>query len=69
MDKSFLGIAMHRGQVSAESNPNGSVGSVAGVTNEQKNVMGMMPHPERCFDPQLTGTEGQIIFQSLISNS
>ena len=58
-----------KGQVSAESNPNGSVGSVAGVTNEQKNVMGMMPHPERCADPQLTGTEGQIIFQSLISNS
>lgn len=58
-----------KGKVSAESNPNGSVGSVAGVTNEQKNVMGMMPHPERCSDPQLTGTEGQIIFQSLISNS
>jgi phosphoribosylformylglycinamidine synthase subunit PurQ / glutaminase len=58
-----------KGKVSAESNPNGSVGSVAGVTNEQKNVMGMMPHPERCSDPQLTGTKGQIIFQSLISNS
>lgn len=58
-----------KGKVSAESNPNGSVSSVAGVTNEQKNVMGMMPHPERCSDPQLTGTEGQIIFQSLISNS
>jgi phosphoribosylformylglycinamidine synthase subunit PurQ / glutaminase len=58
-----------KGKVSAESNPNGSVSSVAGLTNEQKNVMGMMPHPERCADPQLTGTEGQIIFQSLISNS
>ena len=58
-----------KGQVSAESNPNGSVGSVAGVTNKQKNVMGMMPHPERCADPQLTGTEGQIIFHSLILNS
>ena len=57
------------GKVSAESNPNGSVGSVAGVSNEQKNVMGMMPHPERCADPKLMGTDGQIIFQSLISNS
>lgn len=56
------------GNISAESNPNGSVGSVAGLTNEQKNVMGMMPHPERCADPQLAGTDGQIIFQSLISN-
>ena len=56
------------GNVSADSNPNGSVGSVAGVTNEQKNVMGMMPHPERCADPQLTGTDGQLIFKSLIAN-
>ena len=57
------------GNVSAESNPNGSVGSVAGVANEQKNVMGMMPHPERCADPLWSRTDGQIIFQSLISNS
>ena len=56
------------GNVSAESNPNGSVGSVAGVTNAQKNVMGMMPHPERCADPDLMGTDGQIIFKSLIAN-
>ena len=57
-----------KGNVSAECNPNGSVDSVAGVSNEQKNVMGMMPHPERCADPQLLGTDGQVIFQSLISN-
>ena len=57
------------GKVSEKSNPNGSISSVAGVTNEQKNVMGMMPHPERCADPNLTGTDGQIIFQSLTLNS
>lgn len=57
------------GIVSSESNPNGSVGSVAGVTNEHKNVMGMMPHPERCADPLWPNTDGQIIFQSLITNS
>jgi phosphoribosylformylglycinamidine synthase subunit PurQ / glutaminase len=57
------------GNVSPDSNPNGSVGSVAGVTNEQKNVMGMMPHPERCADPLWPRTDGQIIFQSLISNT
>jgi phosphoribosylformylglycinamidine synthase subunit PurQ / glutaminase len=57
------------GKVSAKSNPNGSVSSIAGVTNKQKNVMGMMPHPERCADPNLTGTDGQIIFQSLTLNS
>ena len=57
------------GNISSESNPNGSVGSVAGVTNEAKNVMGMMPHPERCADPLWPNTDGQIIFKSLISNS
>ena len=57
------------GNVSSSSNPNGSVGSVAGVTNEQKNVMGLMPHPERCADPLWPRTDGQIIFQSLISAS
>ena len=57
------------GKVSTESNPNGSVGSVAGVANLQKNVMGMMPHPERCADPLWSRIDGQIIFQSLISNS
>jgi phosphoribosylformylglycinamidine synthase subunit PurQ / glutaminase len=57
------------GDISKDSNPNGSIGSIAGVTNEQKNVMGMMPHPERCADPKLMGTDGQIIFQSLSLNS
>jgi phosphoribosylformylglycinamidine synthase subunit PurQ / glutaminase len=57
------------GNVSPDSNPNGSVGSVAGVTNEQKNVMGMMPHPERCADPLWPKIEGQLIFQSLIANT
>jgi phosphoribosylformylglycinamidine synthase I len=57
------------GGISDSSNPNGSVGSVAGLCNEQKNVMGMMPHPERCADPLWTNTDGQRIFQSLISQS
>ena len=58
-----------KGGISESSNPNGSVGSVAGLCNEQKNVMGMMPHPERCADPLWTNTDGQSIFQSLISQS
>ncbi len=56
------------GTVSTASNPNGSVGSVAGLCNERKNVMGMMPHPERCADPLWANIDGQKIFQSLISN-
>ena len=58
-----------KGDISESSNPNGSVGSVAGLCNEQKNVMGMMPHPERCADPLWDNTDGQRIFQSLISQS
>ena len=58
-----------KGNISEPNNPNGSVGSVAGLCNEQKNVMGMMPHPERCADPLWSNTDGQGIFQSLISQS
>ena len=58
-----------KGNITESSNPNGSVGSVAGLCNEQKNVMGMMPHPERCADPLGSNTDGQGIFKSLISQS
>ncbi len=56
-----------KGNITDSSNPNGSVGSVAGVCNEQKNVMGMMPHPERCSDPLWPNIDGQSIFNSLIA--
>ena len=56
-----------KGGISESSNPNGSVDSVAGLCNEQKNVMGMMPHPERCTDPLWANIDGQSIFQSLVS--
>ena len=54
------------GNITDSSNPNGSVGSVAGLCNTQKNVMGMMPHPERCADPLWPNIDGQSIFKSLI---
>ncbi len=46
-------------------NPNGSLRNIAGVLNEQRNVMGMMPHPERVADPLMGGTDGLTILQSL----
>lgn len=58
-----------KGSITESGNPNGSVGSVAGLCNEKKNVMGMMPHPERCADPLWANTDGQQIFQSLICNA
>jgi len=50
-------------------NPNGSLDHIAGVCNEARNVMGMMPHPERCADPLWPEVDGQKIFQSLIQSS
>jgi phosphoribosylformylglycinamidine synthase len=47
-------------------NPNGSLRNIAGILNEQRNVMGMMPHPERVADPLMGGTDGLTILQSLV---
>ena len=56
-----------QGQVTAESNPNGALNNIAGVCNSTKNVFGMMPHPERASDFELTNTDGRLIFESLLS--
>jgi phosphoribosylformylglycinamidine synthase len=53
------------GEVSGEHNPNGSLLSIAGVLNEGRNVLGMMPHPERLADPLLGGTDGRAMFDGL----
>jgi phosphoribosylformylglycinamidine synthase len=55
------------GNVTAESNPNGALNNIAGVSNAAKNVFGMMPHPERASDFELTNTDGRLIFESLLS--
>jgi phosphoribosylformylglycinamidine synthase I len=49
----------------AAPNPNGSQRDIAGILNEQRNVLGMMPHPERCADPLLGGTDGAAMFAHL----
>ncbi|MCC7302556.1 MAG: phosphoribosylformylglycinamidine synthase subunit PurQ [Bacteroidia bacterium] len=54
------------GNVTPESNPNGSLENIAGVCNEGKNVFGMMPHPERASDPNLGNTDGRFLFESMI---
>ena len=51
-----------------ENNPNGALKNIAGVFNEKKNVLGMMPHPERMIDPSLSGDDGSIFFKNLINN-
>ena len=54
------------GFINPDSNPNGSINNIAGITNHQGNVLGMMPHPERCCDPIIGGTDGNFIFGSLV---
>jgi phosphoribosylformylglycinamidine synthase I len=54
------------GEITAESNPNGSAGNIAGLRNARGNVFGLMPHPERACDPLLGGTDGLRVFRALI---
>ena len=56
------------GNVNEQSNPNGSLQNIAGIFNKQKNVLGMMPHPERMIDPALSGEDGSLFFENLINN-
>jgi phosphoribosylformylglycinamidine synthase len=56
------------GRVTAESNPNGAMENIAGIINEQGNVLGLMPHPERAADPLLGHVDGQKIFRSIIKD-
>jgi phosphoribosylformylglycinamidine synthase len=55
------------GNVTPGSNPNGSIGNIAGICNKSGNVLGMMPHPERCSESVLGGADGKLIFESVIS--
>jgi len=54
------------GEITDEANPNGSLFSIAGICNERGNVLGMMPHPERCSEKILGNEDGKLIFESII---
>ena len=54
------------GKVTPEANPNGSLDNIAGIINSEGNVLGMMPHPERCAEDILGNKDGKLIFQSLL---
>ncbi len=54
------------GQTTAESNPNGSIENIAGICNRERNVFGLMPHPDRAADARLGSIDGLKIFQSMI---
>ena len=54
------------GDESQENNPNGSVANIAGICNANRNVFGMMPHPERAADTDLNNLDGKAIFESIL---
>ena len=56
------------GNVTDESNPNGSIQNIAGIINKKGNVLGMMPHPERACESVLGGTDGRRLFESIINS-
>tara|TARA_Y100000992_G_scaffold71129_1_gene44674 strand:- start:66 stop:749 length:684 start_codon:yes stop_codon:yes gene_type:complete len=51
-----------------ESNPNGAINNIAGIFSKNKNILGMMPHPERMVDEYLSGSDGSIFFENLLGN-
>jgi len=55
-----------QGEITPEANPNGSLENIAGICSPGRNVLGMMPHPERSAEPELGCTDGLKIFESLV---
>ncbi len=60
--------ATPNGRTTPASNPNGSLNNIAGITNKEKNVLGMMPHPERACEPLLGSSDGNLIWESIIAS-
>jgi len=56
------------GNITSQANPNGSVGNIAGIKNQQGNVMGLMPHPERATETLLNSEDGRLIFESMMGH-
>ena len=69
-DKNQIAVTYcnEKGDETDENNPNGAVKNIAGIFNEKKNVLGMMPHPERMIDSCLSGEDGSLFFKNLINN-
>jgi len=64
-DRIAFRYATAAGEITAEANPNGSLENIAGVLNEGRNVLGMMPHPDRSSEALLGSTDGLLLFQSM----
>ena len=58
----------NKGEINERTNPNGAIKNIAGIFNKEKNILGMMPHPERMIDKYLSGEDGSIFFKNLLNN-
>jgi len=66
-DRIIFRYSTPNGDVTPEANPNGSIENIAGICSEGRNVLGMMPHPERAAVPELGMTDGAKLLQSLVA--
>jgi phosphoribosylformylglycinamidine synthase I len=60
--------ATPEGAITPEANPNGSLGNIAGIANRERNVLGLMPHPERACEALMGSTDGLVIFRSMVES-
>ena len=67
-DQIALFYCGENGEIDEKFNPNGSSKNIAGILNKEKNILGMMPHPERMIDKYLSGDDGIIFFETLLNN-
>jgi phosphoribosylformylglycinamidine synthase I len=65
-DRIAFRYATPQGEITGEANPNGSLGNIAGILNEGRNVLGMMPHPDRSSEKLLGSADGWKIFASML---
>lgn len=66
-DRVLFRYCDENGNITEESNPNGALDNIAGITNKGRNVFGMMPHPERAWADYLSNADGRILFESILS--
>ena len=67
-DQIVFRYSTREGEITPESNPNGSILNIAGIVNKRRNVLGMMPHPERASEQILGSSNGAMVLKSVIEN-
>ena len=55
------------GEVDADANPNGSINNIAGICNQARNVVGLMPHPDRACEVAIGSADGLVMFESVVT--